>query len=178
MTWLSVANIDIWVCEDAKKWIKQQIKPCFDGFEWGSGCSTVWFGLHCHSLVSVENRLDWFNRVRKLLDENKVENVVLHHEPHLDNYISRIDDYPNDFFHFIFIDGYKKSRILCVQRGWRKLKPGGMLIFDNSEAQAYREAVRILDMRSDDKLDFSGVVQNPWNLNMGRCQTSVWFKND
>ena len=173
-----MVDIDLWVCEDAKQWIKPRIKLHLNGFEWGSGCSTVWLGQHCHSLVSVENRLDWFNRVKGLLEENNVENVTLHHEPTLEGYVSRIDEHPYGFFDFIFIDGYKKSRLLCVQKAWEKLKLGGMLIFDNSEARTYRKAVRTLDGWSSNKLDFGGLVQNPWNGNRGYCHTSVWFKDD
>ena len=170
--------IDFWLCDDAKRWIKEQVKPCFDGFEWGSGYSTVWLGLHCQSLVSVENRLEWFNRVKLLLASNGVKAVNLHYEPHLEGYVSRIDDYPDGFFDFVFIDGFKKSRFSCTQRAWDKLKIGGFIIFDNSEARAYRKAVALLDSKSSNRLDFSGTVQNPWNGNRGWCQTSVWFKDD
>lgn len=168
--------IDFWLCDDAKRWIKQRIKPHFDGFEWGSGYSTVWLGQHCRLLVSVENRLDWFNRIERILAKEKIRTVELCYEPLLEDYVERINYYPEGYFDYVFIDGFRESRAPCVAVGWSKVKLGGMLIFDDSEARAYRAAVRLLDEKSDNRLDFSGPVLNPWNENYGWSQTSVWVK--
>jgi len=165
-----------WMNQAAQYWLWDWIQPHHVGFEWGSGFSTVWLGRHSASLVSIENAIDWFRRIRELLEKSNVDTVELIYEPELPAYVATINRFPDGHFDYIFIDGFRKSRVICATHAWKKLKKGGILVFDDSEAKVYRDAVTFLNSKSDNVHHFSGRVENPWNDNVGWSQTSVWIK--
>lgn len=139
-------------------------------FEYGSGASTVWLARRCNAVYSVEHDPDWIDTARRLCSANA--NVDLSFVPatpvladtrcrsersgwtHLsfDRYVESIRAYPFDF-DLIVIDG--RCRAECLPEAERKLKPGGLILFDDSNRPRYRRAIEHSSLQ---KQVFSGLV--------------------
>lgn len=157
------------------------------GLEYGSGNSTLYFAKKLKKLVSVEHNLEWFKKISKLLEENKIKNVdyflipkekFIENVDDLDiymnehdkyeskknflNYYTKINEYPDSFFDFILIDG--RVRVHCGINAMSKLKKGGIFVLDNSEIQRYLPLHNALE--SWPKI----------NTTNGRTNTTIWVK--
>lgn len=174
--WTSPASIelfDYWLTKDKI------------GFEWGSGSSTLFFSIRLKKLVSVEHNKGWHQKVVGMLNKEKISNVDLKYveidypDRHLDkdgyqpaftpkqlkayeNYFTVIDEYPDEYFDFVLVDG--RARVKCGEHAIPKLKSGGMLVLDNSERARYaplKEKLR----------EWPGI----WTTT-GLTDTTIWFK--
>ena len=132
-----------WLVPDSviflEKWLKKNMK----GFEFGSGRSTKWFANKVSFYYSVEGNLEWYN---KTIDANKKNiklgrceivykdtgnqlNINLNKKNIYSNSLSK---FQNNYFDFGLIDGH--FRYECIEKSLRKLKKGGILIIDNTDA--------------------------------------------
>jgi len=118
--------------------------------EVGSGASTVWFAKRTKNLISIEHNSEWYHSILKHLAQSegsyKVE-YILHKLP----YYSLIEDFEDESFDLILIDG--KDRRECMLRAMSKVKPGGVLMVDNTDFPVFRN-------------DFS--MLNGWKENIGK----------
>jgi predicted O-methyltransferase YrrM len=99
--------------------------------EFGSGLSTVWFARHFAEVVSVEHEAHWAKLVTDKLRAAERDNVTYLVKPVAD-YESAIDTYPDGYFDLILVDGLKRD--LCLQHAFPKLKDGGYVYLDNTDA--------------------------------------------
>lgn len=114
------------------------------GLEWGSGRSTQWFAPRLRRLVSVEHDGRWRDDVLAQLERAGIRNVdyrviPLEHpeaEPTrpiydpVPRYVSFVSEFPDEHFDFIEVDGHYRQA--CVRAGLQKLKPGGLLLVDDT----------------------------------------------
>lgn len=126
-------------------------------FEYGSGASTVWIARRGHIVTSIEHDEDWFSTVKSKLKAYPNAVVVLkkpddptnpksvyrslkagHAGESFTDYVLSIDAYEGDF-DLVIIDG--RSRAGCLAQAVGKLKKDGLIIFDNSGRNRYREAI-------------------------------------
>ena len=149
--WLSPASIEI---------LDAILKPSMMGFEFGSGRSTLFTAKRINHLVSLEHDPTWFKMVQQQLTSSGQKNVEYHlieqtkaSKPELIRqrwddfvvgptpatcyvqYYSLIDQYPDESFDFILVDG--RARTECAMHAEPKLKKGGIIILDNSERLRY-----------------------------------------
>jgi predicted O-methyltransferase YrrM len=124
-------------------------KPCLDYlltlnyknweiFEWGGGCSTVWYASKCIHVDTLENDSAWANEIIQYLNNNKIINYSMHT---IDVPPSANTDHPNklDYLQYIsslnknwdciIIDGSYRNEALAISMSY--IKPGGLIIFDN-----------------------------------------------
>lgn len=113
-------------------------------FEWGSGGSTVWLSRRGARVVAIESESEWQRRVAERAPEADVRFVpgattgTLRSEPDLrdrgthffDDYVAAIDEFPDDSFDLVVIDGI--ARCECAKRARTKVKPGGLVVLDDS----------------------------------------------
>lgn len=174
--WTSPASIEIF---------KKSLNKNHIGFEWGSGSSTFFFAKRIKELISVEHNQQWYQKVSQQIQQANLSNVhlkfihVQYPEKHLDKdgfqvaatpsqveaykeYYSFIDQYPDNYFDFILIDG--RTRVQCGKHAIPKLKPGGMLVLDNSERARYQELKNMVK-------DWPSV----WTTT-GLTDTTIWIK--
>lgn len=123
-------------------------------FEYGSGASTLWLARRACEVVSVEHDRDWHAVLKgKLSAYPHVKLRLVPGSPSgaagdkyrsdkpgardlsFRNYVHAITDEP-DAFDLIVIDG--RCRIRCLDAARDKLRPGGMILFDNSNRVRYR----------------------------------------
>lgn len=157
------------------------------GLEYGSGRSTVYFARKLKKLVSIEHYEGWYNKVIQELDKEGITNVDYYliakqdtpdfieeteiefsklngNEPrnHYANYYNKVNEYPDDHFDFVLIDG--RARVNCGLNAMKKLKSGGIFVLDNSERKRYAPLHHAL---------------NKWpqvNTTTGLTNTTIWIK--
>lgn len=128
-------------------------RPDARAFEWGSGASTLWLARRCGSVTSVEHDAGWAKGIEGMLPDNASlvlvpprpadEPVVRSEKPGFEGldfaeYVAAIDESPGDF-DLVVIDG--RARGDCLDRGLRRLAPGGLVVLDNVERARNRDAL-------------------------------------
>ena len=119
-----------WLTPTAVKILDQRLKPQHRGLEWGSGRSTLWFAQRVSALVSVEHNPYWHQWVASLLTKRTLSNVDLRMYPEEPAYLAAAEALPPESMDFCLVDGFARDR--CALNAVRVLKPGGLLILDNS----------------------------------------------
>lgn len=152
-----------WLCPDAIKALNTLLDGATRGLEYGSGRSTTFFAPYFTQYISIEHHEAWYKQVKEQLTElPQVEYHLIEPEgdapqQHLSSeqqYFFTEDEYPvkdtvfkkysefvlnfdDDYFDFILIDG--RARKSCALNSFSKLKPGGLLVLDNSERVRYHK---------------------------------------
>jgi hypothetical protein len=131
-----------WYTYPAIEFLKQFDFSGKDVFEYGSGNSTLFWARRAAKVVSAEDDERWFDIVSKRLPGN----CTMHLESDLRPYPDLIRRYPEGF-DIIVVDGPARgrTRYRCAQAALEHLRPGGLIILDNSDwlpqsAQLLREA--------------------------------------
>lgn len=150
-------------------------------FEYGTGGSSMFFLGHGSELISVEHDREWFELVKKKVEERgykgwegnfiEAEETNRNHslldianpshyysddakfkKHSFEKYATAIDKYPDAHFDLVLVDG--RSRPSCVAHSIPKIKVGGYLILDNAERTYY--LAKNPGVRDKLKLVFSG----------------------
>ena len=174
--WLSPASIIF---------MERYLTASMTFLEYGSGKSTLFFSERVKSIESVEHNEMWYNKIKNkfdksgdnninyalikpIMEEQKIDNEVRNAQTfryELENYLNyyeNINQYPDEYFDFILIDG--RARVECSRRAVGKLKKGGIFMLDNSERMRYRPVHKMLK-------DWPKI-----NTTTGLTDTTLWFK--
>jgi predicted O-methyltransferase YrrM len=116
-------------------------------FEWGSGGSTAWLVSKGAQVTSVESEPEWVDKVRALCPEADVRAIpatetgtitrkrnwlISGYRPRFfDDYVAAIDEFPDGSFDVVIVDGMRRRE--CLQRALPKVRPGGLLIVDDTD---------------------------------------------
>jgi predicted O-methyltransferase YrrM len=127
-----------WLTRTAIPIVESFLRGTDTGLEFGAGRSTLWFASRVGQLVSVEHTLQYYEKVSKRLKEHQIANVDLRHveqdkpdEQGWDSqYVQVIREFPANWLDFALVDGV--YRVQCALEVLDHIKPGGMLILDNS----------------------------------------------
>jgi predicted O-methyltransferase YrrM len=133
---------DPWFVPEATRYLDKILKPNFVGLEWGTGRSTIWFARRVKKVNSIEGKRSWFHKVKKnLIKEGLSKKVSLqlaevttdyNFKPYeIERYVSKVDKFRDESLDFVLVDG--QFRIECLERCYKKIRPGGFLILDNSD---------------------------------------------
>lgn len=140
-----------WWNRRAIRYLSGHLRPGARAFEWGSGGSTVWLARRGVSVTSIEHDPEW---VEKVIDRCPTADVrcvpgttqgKLRAEPQhrnafkledkgqyfFDDYVAAIDSFGEDSLDIVIVDGM--CRIECVRQGTPKVKPGGVLVVDDTD---------------------------------------------
>ena len=134
-------------------------------FEYGSGNSTLFWGASAKHVVSAEEDERWYEALRSKLPANC--ELIL--ETDLFRYVDVIRRYPEGF-DVIVVDGASRgrTRLKCSRVALECLRPGGLIILDNSDWLP--ESSRVLRESGLIQVDMTGFV--PIN---GHTQTTSLF---
>ena len=116
-----------------------------DVFEYGTGFSTVWWKNKGANIYGVEHNKQWYDKV----DGKKLGNIILEND--VERYPNTVDAF-SVMFDVIVIDGL--VRYECVEPAVSNLKPGGMIIFDNSDW--HKNTKELLDTKDLIPIHFHG----------------------
>ena len=131
LPWYTKPCLDELLKMDYKSW---------DVFEWGGGCSTVWYSYNCNHVDTIENSNEWASEIVNYLNDNGKINFTMgvvevpesankYHEKK-DEYLSYIDKF-NKKWDCIVVDGSYRNEALLISEKY--IKNGGIIIFDNYE---------------------------------------------
>jgi hypothetical protein len=145
-----------WWNKRAIRYLSRHIRPGDLAFEWGSGGSTVWLTRQGVSVTSIEHDPVWAAKVIDLCPETNVRLIPaathgqVRSEPQLqdegqhffDDYVAAIDPLEDCSFDIMIVDGI--CRMECVRRGASKVKPGGVLVLDDTDFRCLAPSKRLL----------------------------------
>lgn len=136
---------NIWIVPEAREYLAQLISPSMTCFEWGAGGSTIWFARLCAFTISIENHPRWYIwALEHLRRDGLIDKVQLWYahctKDSLDLYTDTIEAY-NEQYDIIAPDGFMPARRKCMELGIRHLKPGGILVADNSNLYEHKDLV-------------------------------------
>ncbi len=151
------------------KFIEDRLKKNMDIFEYGCGNSTIWFALKVNSVTSIDHDENWIVRVRPKLPKNA--QVIYRKLEYGGEYCQEIHVSKKQY-HVVIIDG--RDRINCAKQSVRALTNDGIIIFDNSQRNEYREAMEYLGGVGFRRLDFHGL---PPIAHFENC-TTIFYKSE
>ena len=157
-----------WWNRHAIRYLDSQLRHGQRIFEWGSGGSTAWLVSKGAQVTSVEHNPEWVKKVKSRCvhaDIRAIPGAVTGkiEEPHFsryvcdgrrffDDYIAVIDEFPDDSFDVVLVDGM--CRAACFQRALPKVRPGGLLVIDDTDIPPFRSMGKFV---SDwEKTSFAG----------------------
>jgi hypothetical protein len=114
----------------AKESIEILIQRDWVVVEFGSGRSTIWLAGRAGFVHSFEDNPEWYEKITDRLRLQNVSNVTLRLREGESFYDLR--DFADRTFDLAIVDGY--CRFGCVEAVLPKLKAGGFLYLDNSDA--------------------------------------------
>ncbi len=167
-----------WINYRAIEYLDNLISPGARIFEYGSGASTAyWIERGC-VVTSVEHDREFFERIGAetgrhaavVLLEPRVEKNPSDHAPasprsfhssdfpglSFEDYVRFIDQFPDESFDLILIDG--RARPSCINSAIGKVKRGGVLVLDNSDRKHYLEETAVL-LQNWPRKTFRGAVR-------------------
>jgi hypothetical protein len=148
--------------------LRDRLQPTHTVFEYGSGNSTLWLAPRVKSIRTIETNEPWYHRLRPQLPQN-VEIQYIKYER--DGAYCRLIQQHREEFDLVIIDGF--DRVRCAKNCIGALKPGGVIIFDDSHQEHLREGREFLAWNGFRRLDFFGFA--PQNYD-NHC-TSVFYRD-
>ncbi len=173
-----------WLTYPAIAWLEHYVLPCHVIYEYGAGHSTLWFAKHAAKVHSVENDAAWVARLRGRLPSNADLTLAAADANEFGDgmtsaYVRSIAAFPNKYFDIILIDGMERPG--CAAAAPPKLKPDGVVIFDNSDRPGHYAALRRLREDGFARVDFIGQLPGHWNPGCTSVlfrQTTPFLRND
>lgn len=138
-------------------------------FEFGSGNSTLWLAERSKQVVSIEYDAAYYDLLAPKL-KNFPHIEYLQAQPGLDYYqqLSK----RTEKFDVVIIDG--RERVLCALHCLEALSEQGVVVFDNSERERYREGLDFLAEKGFKRIDFRGLPPGA----VRQSQTTVFYRNN
>lgn len=134
----------------AIEWVAAALPEQPRVFEYGGGGSTLWLEDRGATLTVTEHDEEWH---RALADRLAPGTTLLFRPPasvgsitsawvpgYFDDYVGAIDGQSDGSLDLAIVDG--RARVECVSRAMPKVKPGGLLLFDDANRFRYRPAVK------------------------------------
>lgn len=158
-----------WLTFDAIRAISAAVGPDCRIFEYGSGHSTLYWRKLAATVVTVEHNEDWYNHLRLALGTGQ-ENITAVLATQEGPYVNAIRNYAPAYFDIVLVDGaYRRD---CVSAAIAHVKPGGLLVVDNTDWHWFRE-VPIAGIPDD----WSRTVYAGFAPMLGhKTETSIWRK--
>ena len=165
-----------WWPYDAVTWMAGHLPAGARVFEYGGGGSTLWLEDHGASVTCAEHHEAWYQQLglavqpsTRLMYRASAPTGTIGSEVEpgfLDSYVDAICDEPDASLDLVIVDG--RARVECVRRAMPKIKPGGLLLLDDTGRPRYGPAIALL--AGWERHVFEGL--KPGDVFPG--QTSVW----
>ena len=153
-----------WITFDAFRAIEHLAKPGTRVFEFGSGHSTLYWAEKGVEIHSVEDDRGWHDLLAERI--SGMPNAHLYFEAAQDGYVSKIE-HVGGAFDVVVIDGSHRKACLAIAQEF--VKPGGLLLVDNTDWHWFRDADTLVPDDWDKQI-FGG-----WAPFIGhRSETTIW----
>jgi len=156
-----------WIPYPAIRFLAGRVGRDFSVFEFGAGASTLWWAGRVARLVSCEHDPRWLAEIEGKLTAN----VTLLRRPLDENgeYARAIAGYPGSF-DVVVVDG--RDRVLCARNAIAALKPGGVIVWDDTDRPEYGPGIEFLTRQGFRRLEFIGMA--PGKVEGG--ETSIFYR--
>jgi precorrin-6B methylase 2 len=134
-------------------------------FEYGCGCSSIWYCSKVKQVTSVENNREWADKVEKMLPANG--RVIF--KENQDDFVRAIDEAGK--VDVIVVDGIM-ARAECYKYAASFLTEHGIIIADDSERDDFRSSWQSLKKQGFKKITFTGITPSHFI----KSQTSVLYR--
>jgi hypothetical protein len=165
-----------WWPYDAISWVAATLSPGARVFEYGGGGSTLWLADRVAVVTAAEHDEPWHRQladslpssVRLLFRPSAAEGIVASAAApgFFDDYAAAISGEPDGSLDLVIVDG--RARVECVRRAIPKVRPGGLLLIDDTERTRYQPAIDLLS--EWERHVFTGLKPG----HRAPAQTSVW----
>jgi predicted O-methyltransferase YrrM len=134
-----------WLVPSATAELAHLVTSASHILELGSGGSTSWFATRAASVRSFEHDRDWHDRVEGELRAQRLRNAQLEVlEP--SEFVDAIARLPDESMDIVLVDCAQiADRVACAAAAARKVRPGGYLVFDDSDRREYQQVDEVLD---------------------------------
>lgn len=135
-----------WIVPAAIGWLRRRIRSDWSVLELGAGRSTVWFARRAGRVISFEDNEFWAEQTRGRLREVGLENVELR-QLAVEGFAAEVDTLPHGSFDLVVVDFLEApavTRIDVLKPAMKKVRPGGMMLLDDSDRPGYAEAFELL----------------------------------
>ncbi|MBE9223250.1 glycosyltransferase [Cyanobacterium stanieri LEGE 03274] len=156
-----------WYTYPAIEFLEDKIKPDSIVFEFGGGNSTLWWASKAKQVISIESDQSWYDQIKQKMPDNVQLNLEIDEK----KYADFINQYPDQYFDVVIVDGINRNN--CLETSLNKLKHNGLLIFDNTDRYEYDKSINLLLSLGFKKIDFYGLIPSYTYKN---C-TSIFFKS-
>lgn len=177
-----------WIAHFAFKRLESLIRPNMSVLEFGSGGSTLYLADKVASVYSIEHDPIWYAEIHKKLEKySSVNHILVAGEQKdgskeyksvnglfvegldFEKYAHAADQLPNQSVDLLIIDG--RVRPQCLIQAKSKLKPGGILLFDNADRDSYQAVIQS-ELNGWKMEKYSGVTVYDAFFN----ETRIYFK--
>jgi predicted O-methyltransferase YrrM len=136
-----------WIAPAAIGWLRRRIRSDWSILELGAGRSTMWLARRAGRVVSFEDNEFWAVHTRSRLAGLGLGNVDLRVGPieELSDRVGALSDSSFDLVVVDFLEAPSVTRIDVLKPAMKKVKPGGLLLLDDSDRPGYAEAFELLD---------------------------------
>jgi hypothetical protein len=165
-----------WWPYDATAWVAAHLPADAKVFEYGGGGSTLWLQDQGANVTVVEHHSEWVGKLATALAPGTriLQPAILgsgtvtsgRETGFFDEYAAAISAEPDASLDLVIVDG--RARVECVRSAIPKVKPGGLLLLDDTRVPRYRPAITLL--AGWERQVFAGL--KPGYL--GPAETSVW----
>ncbi len=130
-----------WWSFGATRAVEAILRPDMEVFEFGSGGSSIFLASHAARVTSVEDETKWAELVRSEARRRNLANLEVLHRPfdfhnpadfRGSDYLAALEAGPYDM---IVVDGKEESekvRDICFWKAEERIKPGGIIVLDDS----------------------------------------------
>jgi precorrin-6B methylase 2 len=156
-----------WYTYSAIYFLTGRVRPEMRVFEYGSGNSTLWWAARVATVVACEHDAKWFS----IMSSKMPANVTYLRRDLADGYAAAILE-SDTMFDVVVVDG--RDRVASCSAGLQRLKPNGVVIWDNAERRRYTAGYKALADAGFRRLPFRG--HGP--INGKEWETAVFYRND
>jgi len=149
---------------DGFDWLADFVKPHMRIFEYGSGKSTLWFGMTAGEVVAVEKWPHCYKTCAAELADLDITNVEYVLKPDIGGqeknagYSKSIHEYEGQF-DLVFVDGHYRRE--CIEECYDKAKYA--IFMDNTDSPGYQDAYSVMKSWTGGTLiDFYSYGLNPY----------------
>jgi SAM-dependent methyltransferase len=135
-----------WIVPAAIGWLRRRIRSDWSVLELGSGRSTAWFARRAGRVISFEDNEFWAEQTRDALQDLGLDNVDLRMGP-VEAIPAAVEALPDSSFDLVVVDFLESpavTRVDGLKPAMKKVKPGGLLLLDDSDRPGYAEAYELL----------------------------------
>ena len=135
-----------WIVPAAIGYLRRRIRSEWSVLELGAGRSTPWLARRAGHVLSLEDNEFWADETRGRLRELDLENVELLQRP-VENFAGEVSALPDSSLDLVVVDFLEAptvTRMDVLKPAMKKVRPGGLLLLDDSDRPGYAEAFELL----------------------------------